>query len=770
LRLRAVKWVRRRPVHAAALVLAGMLASGLIGGVFYRDALLEGHARQLEREVVRADAHARRARRHLQAFQLRQAQQAIEARQVERAQDILAAIEADRERSDAAEDPGDPGFAWHYLMRLARRDLAVLSDRQTERVSTIALSPDGRTLATGDDDGTIRLRDPETGRVRMTLAGHRLLVSRLAFSPDGRRLASVGSRGRQPPLRGEALLWEIDSGRRLAALDGFSDRDVHQVAFDARGERLWEVSSTGDGRSRLGCWDVGTDPAHPRLMWSRFTEETGRPRAGDGPIAALEGTGPGFRLHDLAEAMGLGWTGAIDRNPFAASSPDGRLLAVGVEPRIALWDVRAGRERARFELSPQEAFLAIRFSPDARYLMVLFVSGRCDICDLQTDTIRMIPPAVVEPRPFVGCAFSPDGRFLALNDSRLGGPEPTRICQLDPWREVASYPGVPGGSELLFGPDRRWLILRNDWAAIRWNYAMAREPDQPAGHADEAWSAAFSPDGSILATGSDDDERQSIKLWDVATGRPIRGWKGGPGTTAGVAFAPGGQMLASAHLGKPGEVNLWDPATGHLLGTLAGHTDSVRTVAFSPDGRTLASAGSDRTIRLWDVAARRYTRVLNGHTHAVRRVAFSPDGTLLASAGNDFTVRLWDARSGSLLRTVSGVANYAAVEFAPDGTSLATADERGMISVWDVASGDRLQSVAAELDFPLCLCYSPDGRSLAVAGKGRTIRLWDPVTGQELLTLDGHKGQVNGLSFSPDGSTLASCSHDGAVRLWRAGP
>jgi WD40 repeat protein len=770
-RLRAAKWLRRRPMHAAALVLGGLLALVLIVGIILRDAMIQDHDRQLEREIVRADAHARLARRHLQAFQLRQAQQALEARQVERAQDILAAIEADRERSDAAEDPGDPGFAWHYLMRRARRDLVVLSDRQAERVSSIALSPDGGTLATGDDDGTIRLRDPETGRVRMTLAGHRLLVSHLAFSPDGRRLASVGHQDIPPPLRGETLLWETHSGQLLARLEGFSDRDVDQVAWDARGENLWEVSWTEGGRARLGSWDVRNDPSHPRLRWSRFTEEARRPRAGDGPIAALEGPGPGFRLHDLEEAMGLGWTGAIDRDQFAASSPDGRVLAVGVGARTVLWDVKAGRERARYELPPEDAFLAIRFCPDGRYLMDLLVSGRCYICDLRTGTIRMIPPAVAGPRRSVAYASSPDGHFLALNDSKLGSPQPTQIWQLDPWRKVASYPGLPGGAELLFGSDRRSLILRNDWAAIRWNYATAQEPDQPAGHTDEAWSAAFSPDGSVLATGSDDTtEAQTIKLWDADTGHPVRGWKAGDGTVAALAFAPRGGILASAHLGKPGAVRLWDPTNEHRHAELDGHTDSVRTVTFDPEGKTLASAGSDRTIRLWDVATRRCFRVLSDHTDTVRRVAFSPDGSLLASAGNDFTVRLWDARSGSLLRTVTGVANYAAVAFAPDGSSLATADERGMVSVWDITSGDRLQSVLAEHDFPLCLAYSPDGRSLAVAGKTRTIRLWDPITGQELLTLDGHKGQVNGLAFSPDGSTLASCSHDGAVRLWRAGP
>jgi WD40 repeat protein len=199
------------------------------------------------------------------------------------------------------------------------------------------------------------------------------------------------------------------------------------------------------------------------------------------------------------------------------------------------------------------------------------------------------------------------------------------------------------------------------------------------GHTDEAYSVAFSPDGTLLAATSKDT---TVRLWSVADGTPVRTLTGHTDWVWGVAFSPDGTILAAT--GGDSTVRLWRVADGTLLRTLTGHTEWLYGVAFNPDGTLLATSNDDRTACLWRVADGTPLHTLTGHTGLVVAVAFSPDGALLATTSHDHTARLWSVADGTPVRALVGHTNNVnGVAFSPDGALVATASNDRTVRLWD---------------------------------------------------------------------------------------
>ncbi|WP_306215880.1 nSTAND1 domain-containing NTPase [Actinoplanes sp. RD1] len=303
--------------------------------------------------------------------------------------------------------------------------------------------------------------------------------------------------------------------------------------------------------------------------------------------------------------------------------------------------------------------------------------------------------------------------------------------------------------------------------------------------AGEPRSAAFSPDGRLLATGGED---HVVRLWHLGDRREMRALRGHTSPVRAVAF-DGPVLVAAA---EDGTVRRWDVGGGgagprdQLLTVGPGDTvrvwgdpgraprllrlgTGVAAAAMTRDGKTLATGGDDKIVRLWDVTGPggpRQLAALDGHTDAVRAVAFGPDGRTLVSGGADATVRLWsvrDPRRPHALTVLPGhTTGVTAVAVGPDGAGLATAGADRSLRLWDLP-GSRLIGHESSV---YAVAFAPGGRTVATGSYDRTVRLWDVAQRRESAVLRGHAGPVNDVAFRPGTGTLASASHDGTVRFW----
>jgi WD40 repeat protein len=312
------------------------------------------------------------------------------------------------------------------------------------------------------------------------------------------------------------------------------------------------------------------------------------------------------------------------------------------------------------------------------------------------------------------------------------------------------------GLEAIRDPSRRPEIRENVAIALQKAVFGIREHNRLTGHAAAAIAVAYSPNGQLIASGSEDN---TVKIWRH-DGQLLATLEH-PDSILDVAFSPDGQLVASA--GVDDTVKLWQ-TDGTFLASFEGHGADINSVAFSPDGQLIASASNDRTIKLWRKDGT-LVKTLTNHANSVESIAFSPDGQLLLSASSDKTLKLWQL-DGKVINTLTGHTDEVNdAVFSPDGQLIASASDDKTIKLWQL-DGKLVKTLVGHDDLVRSVAFSPQGDVLASASWDQTVKLWT-LEGTVLESYSGYTNRIYDVAFSPDGQLIASANQNTVVTLWQ---
>lgn len=648
----------------------------------------------------------------------------------------------------------------------------VLQKGHSQYVSCLAFSPNGKFIATGSHDNTVKLWDYKSGKEIRSFSQHTGFIRNISFSSDGTRILSASADNR-------AIVFNIETGDVIVDIKQAKNR-LWKACFSPDGSKVL----TMDDRTDLKLWDASTGEllkTYKKEYDSEISEAWFTP---NGTAVMHVNENKENQITYFSDSS-FNRTFKLDKTYSYAISPNGKILAVGTSTQYAkLFNLETGERLDSLVPNPEQGCSGCKtrlmFSHSGKYLATVTKYSGVDIWEVKSG--KKVMNFEYSSSWVDAVAFSPNDKYIQVT-----ADDETSVWDIQLGKKVRDFNF--NGLECIpvFSPDSKSLLTtaENNIAAL-WNIATGSKTRTFQGYLNKQrddgmkfdqgnWyhsniirylnlktAAVLHPNGKWVARTKVDSV---VVLMNIETGKVERVFEGHSKAVLSVDFSEDGEYMLSASGDRT--IKMWSVSTGELIRTYRGHGELVFDARFSSDNIFIVSGSWDATLRIWNTETGKLHSYVDIEEASPFRVDFTPYDLYAISSDLGDNLKLYEVDAAKEFRSIIGhTAIVTDIAFSPDSRLMATSSLDGKVKVWDLLSGMLVRKLSGHTSGVFSLAYHPNNNLLISGSNDRTIKVWDLSTGKVIKNLTGHSAGVTSLSVSKDGKRLVSCTKDGETKVW----